>query len=58
MMSVRYPITLGIGDVSVEVGWIEAEVAEDIRPVLAELLRKIADEVTSRPERSSTDEEA
>lgn len=44
-MSVRYPITLGIGDVSEEVGWIEAEVAEDIRPTLAGLLRKIADEI-------------
>lgn len=47
MITVRYPITLGIGDVSEEVGWIEAEVAEDIRPVLAGLLRKLADEIES-----------
>lgn len=45
MVTVRYPITLGVGDISEEVGWIEAEVAEDIRPTLAGLLRKIADEI-------------
>jgi hypothetical protein len=47
MATVRYPITIGVGDVYEEVGWIEAEVSEDIRPALVDVFRMIANELES-----------